>query len=281
MWSRKDLKDKAKTAFKRNYWKAVLTSMVLILLLVRIVSSINFGSTSNNHDNEKVWEIREKNVVDVVADIAGSLAEENIAEIRKDFEQMNKTEKMTYYIAFLVTIITIVLAIIIFASILSIFIANPLRVGASRFMLKSADDKGNVAELGFAFDHSYMNIVKTTFFCNLYIFLWALLFIVPGIYKYYQYYMVNYILAENPSMQRKEVLECSKNIMSGQKWKTFVLDLSFILYHILGIITCGLVEIFYVKPYVYQTRALLYDTLVNNNRNQIGVKGQIKRLKYE
>lgn len=272
MWTRKDLKEKAKTAFKRNYWKAILVSMAFILLCIGILSSITFGSTSNNNDKEKVWEIREKNVVDVVADIAGSLTEENIAEIRKDFEQMNKTEKMTYYIAFLVTIITIVIAIVIFASILSIFIANPLRVGASRFMLKSADDKGNVAELGFAFDHSYKNIVKTKFFCNLYIFLWALLFIVPGIYKYYQYYMVNYILAENPSMQRKEVLECSKNIMKGQKWKTFVLDLSFIFYHILGIISFGLVEIFYVKPYVCLTHALLYDTLVNTNIEQVKLR---------
>lgn len=272
MWTIKDLKEKAKTAFKRNYWKAILVSMTFILLCIGILSSMSFVSTSNNHDKEKVWEIREKNVVDVVADIAGSLSEENIAEIRKDFEQMNKTDKMTYYIAFLVTIITIVLTIIIFASILSIFIANPLRVGASRFMLKSADDKGNVAELGFAFDHSYMNIVKTTFFCNLYIFLWALLFIILGIYKYYQYYMVNYILAENPSMQRKEVLERSKNIMKGQKWKTFVLDLSFIFYHMLGIISCGLVEIFYVKPYVCLTRALLYDTLVNTNKEPVRLR---------
>lgn len=277
MWTRKDLKEKAKSAFKRNYWKATLASMVLILLVVGVVSSMNFGSTSNN--KEKVWEIREKNVIDVVVDVARNVTKENIAEIRKDFEQMNKTEKMTYNIAFLVTIIMIVLAIITFASILGIFFVNPLRVGASRFMLKSADDRGNVAELGFAFDHSYMNIVNTKFFCNLHIFLWVLLFIVPGIYKHYQYYMVDYILAENPHMQRKEVLERSKSIMSGQKWKTFVLDLSFILYHILGIITCGLAEIFYVKPYVYLTRALLYDTLVNSNREQVGIKVKLREVK--
>lgn len=266
MWTRKELKERAKTAFKRNYWKAVLASMVLILLLVGSVSYMTFGSTSNNHDKEKVWEIREKNVVDVIADITRSLSKENIVEIREDFEQMNKNEKMTYYIAFLAAIIAVVLLTIAFALILRIFIVNPLRIGTSRFMLKSANNKGNVAELGFAFDNSYMNIVKTTFFCNLYIFLCALLFILPGIYKYYQYYMVDYILAENPGMQRKEVLERSKKIMKGQKWKTFVLDLSFVFYHMLGIISCGLVEIFYVKPYVFQTRALLYDTLVNREQ---------------
>ena len=279
MWTRKDLKEKANTTFKRNYWKTVLVSIILILLIIGVVSSMDFGSTSNNIDNENVWEIRERNVIDVIVDVARNVTEENIVEIRKNFEQMNKTETMTYYIAFFVAIITIVLTIIIFASILSIFIMNPLRVGASRFMLKSADDKGNVAELGFAFDHSYMNIVNTKFYCNLHIFLCTLLFIVPGIYKHYQYYMVDYILAENPNMQRKEVLECSKNIMSGQKWKTFVLDLSFIPCHILGVITCGLAEIFYVKPYVYLTRALLYDTLVNNNREQVGVRVKLREVK--
>lgn len=272
MWTRKDLKEKAKMAFKRNYWKAILASMAFILLCIGILSSMTFGSTSHNHDKQKVWEIREKNVVDAFADIEGSLTEENIVEIRKDFEQMNKNERMTYYIVFLVAIITIVFIIIAFVLILRIFIANPLHVGTSRFMLKSANNKGNVAELGFAFDNSYMNIVKTTFFCNLYIFLWALLFIIPGIYKYYQYYMVDYILAENPSMQRKEVLECSKNIMKGQKWKTFALDLSFIFYHILGIIFCGLVEIFSVKPYVCLTHALLYDTLVNINKEPVKLR---------
>ena len=82
MWTRKDLKEKAKTAFKRNYWKAVLASMVLILLFAGVVNSMNFGSTSNNIDKEKVWEIRERNVIDVAADVAGNVTEENIAEIR-------------------------------------------------------------------------------------------------------------------------------------------------------------------------------------------------------
>lgn len=81
--------------------------------------------------------------------------------------------------------------------------------------------------------------------------------------------MVNYILAEYPSMPRKEVLEYSKNLMKGQKWKTFILDFSFICYHILGIITYGLAEIFYIKPYIYMTRALLYRTLANNSAKQI------------
>lgn len=269
MWTRKDLKERARAAVKRNYWKAILTSMVFILLVVGILSSFTFGSTSNSHDEKKMWEIRERNVIDVVADIAGSMNKKEIAEIRKDFAQIDKAENMTFFAVLLAGIIIIVFVIITVVLFLAIFIAHPLHVGASRFMLKSTDGKGNVAELGFAFDNSYVNVVKTTAFCSLHIFLWTLLFIVPGIYKRYQYYMVNYILAEYPNMPRKEVLERSKNLMRGQKCKTFVLDFSFIRYHILGIITLGLAEIFYIKPYICMTRALLYRTLANNNAKQI------------
>ena len=99
------------------------------------------------------------------------------------------------------------------------------------------------------------------FFRDLYVVLWSLLFIIPGIYKSYQYRMVSYILAENPDMPYKEVLQRSKDMMNGQKWKTFVLDWSFILWHMLGGITCGLAEVFYVAPYVNLTNAALYRQL--------------------
>lgn len=269
MWTRKALKERARTAFKRNYWKAILASTVFILLVVGILSSFSFGSTSNSHDEKKIWEIRERNVIDVAADIVNSMNKKEIAKIQKDFAQIGKAETMTLLTMIFAGIIIIVFAIITVVLFLTFFIAYPLHVGASRFMLKSTNGKGNVAELGFAFDNSYVNIVKTTSFCSLQIFLWTLLFIVPGIYKHYQYYMVNYILAEYPSMPRKEVLQRSKNLMKGQKWKTFILDFSFIGYHMLGIITCGLAEIFYIKPYICMTRALLYGTLANNNAKQI------------
>ena len=75
--------------------------------------------------------------------------------------------------------------------------------------------------------------------------------------------MVSYILAEHPDMPYQEVLQMSKDIMNGQKWNAFVLDLSFILWHILGGITCGIAEVFYVAPYVNLTNAALYRKLTS------------------
>lgn len=96
---------------------------------------------------------------------------------------------------------------------------------------------------------------------GLYIFLWSLLFIIPGIVKAYQYRMVPYILADRPELDQKEVFALSKQMMDGEKWNAFVLDLSFLGWHILGIITAGILEIFYIAPYVNLTNAQLYLTL--------------------
>ena len=81
--------------------------------------------------------------------------------------------------------------------------------------------------------------------------------------------MVEYILAENPDMPYKEVLELSKKMMDGQKWKTFVLDLSFILWEVLGLFTCGILDIFFVAPYKYLTRAALYRELNGDTQDNV------------
>lgn len=65
----------------------------------------------------------------------------------------------------------------------------------------------------------------------------------------YEYMMVPFILAENPDMSRKEVFALSKKMMTGNKWKAFVLDLSFLGWSILGGITLGILNVLFVAPY--------------------------------
>lgn len=102
------------------------------------------------------------------------------------------------------------------------------------------------------------------FLMNLYTALWSVLFIIPGIVKSYEYRMIPYLLAEKPEMDKTEAFKTSKSMMDGNKWNAFVLDLSFILWDILGIITLGLVEVFWVGPYKLLTGAALYDALKEN-----------------
>lgn len=256
MWTRKELKQKAKAALKRNYWKIVLVSALLILLGGGFGSTgFSYGSSHKANVTGTADEMKEE-AAETEVDLENLLPGEYEIDEKTDHED---------YIAMVVlavvifVVVFLVLFVVIFA--VQIFLYNPIIVGTNRFMLKSIDDKAEVKEIMYGFDHSYLNIVKTLFFKDLYVFLWALLFIIPGIYKKYQYRMVPYIAAEYPEMNYKEVLQLSKDMMNGEKWHAFVLDLSFIFWHILGTITCGILEIFYIAPYQNLTNAGLYRTL--------------------
>ena len=258
---RKELKEKAKAALKRNYWKAVLVSLLLIMLGEGFVPAAAASGGSVEQEQSEInadWEITESNAVFV--SVKGSV-EESIREI----EQVEAPEQTAFIVVFVVFVVTVFIFVGVIIILTDVFLVNPFCVGTKKFMLNSVDGMGNIADLGYAFDHNYKNAVKTTFHRDLHIFLWTLLFIIPGIYKRYQYYMVDYILAENPGMPYTEVLKNSKKMMDGQKWNTFVLDLSFILWHMLSTVTCGILEIFYVKPYIKLTRASLYRALISEN----------------
>lgn len=273
MWTRKELKQRAKEALKRNYWKIILVSLLAMILGGGI--SYSSGAAGSNGVNSVVAvdpsleDTSDGDGSEVAEEADGSVIEEK-AEIYLDSttdalieatEDMDETVTAVYIIAFFVVVCIIVLVGLVIGGAVSAFLYNPFRVGVNRFMLKSVDDKGEIKEMAYAFDHSYLNVVKTMFHVDLRVFLWALLFVIPGIYKKYQYRMVSYILAEHPDMDYKEVLQMSTDMMNGEKWHAFVLDLSFILWHMLGMITCGLAEIFYVTPYTELTDAALYRKL--------------------
>lgn len=89
-------------------------------------------------------------------------------------------------------------------------------------------------------------------------FLWTLLFVIPGVIKSFSYsqtYFIYKIDIENGKQQRQltDYITISRRIMDGRKWELFLLELSFIGWHVLGIITLGLAYI-YVVPYLNATR---------------------------
>lgn len=243
MWTRKKLKNTAKAALKRNYWKILLVSLLLALILGEGASTAGgaggFGAGSSADTTAP-------------ADAVSSATYAPLERLQSD-SQIGMG--VLIILAVVLLVVLIVLAVV---CAMQALLWNPLEVGMRRFMLRSVDDKAEVREVAYAFDHSYKNVVKTMFFRDLYTFLWTLLFIIPGVYVSYQYRLVPYILAETPDMEYKEALQRSKDQMNGHKWKTFVLDLSFILWQLLSVITCGIVGVFYVTPYKYLTDAALY-----------------------
>lgn len=287
MWTRGKLKEAAKAALHRNYWKIMLVSMILVLLGCE-TGGLTFHKTTYQTDSEEgTREMKsgslptgKRSIVTVRrhAD-SGKTTVETIGggEFETDEVEINVMEGMVIgvvaVIVFLV-IFTVVLAIIL---VVDIFLLNPFSVGGKRFMVKSVEDVAQVKEIAFGFDHSYKNIVRVMFHMDLRILLWTLLFIIPGIIKMYEYYMVPYLLTENPDMDYRAALQMSREMMDGNKWKTFVLGLSFILWDILGALTLGIVEVLYVQPYRCLTFAALYCQLKNTrvmNRMNLPLYGQ-------
>ncbi|MCD8181300.1 MAG: DUF975 family protein [Firmicutes bacterium] len=139
----------------------------------------------------------------------------------------------------------------------SLFILLPLNIGLIRFYINETTETHNIYDLVYIFKSRMGNVVLIGFLKNLYTFLWSLLLIVPGIVKSYEYSMINYILAENPSLDRKRAFEISKALTDGNKFKIFLFSLSFIGWILLGCMAFGIGLIF-VEPYMQASFIQLY-----------------------
>lgn len=106
----------------------------------------------------------------------------------------------------------------------------------------------------------YGRIWGTMLLVSLYKFLWLLLLIVPGIIKSYSYSMTFFLLKDEPELKYNAAIEKSMKMMSGYKMKLFLLDLSFIGWAILCILTLGLGFLF-LSPYVATAHAAFYEEL--------------------
>lgn len=153
-------------------------------------------------------------------------------------------------------IATVVILIVLVAK---VFVGNLLKMGGYRFFILNQTAQPGIGTLldGFRSGH-YVNIVLTIFLRDLFTALWSLLLVVPGIVKHYEYLMVPYIIAENPAMDYKEAFQISKQMMDGEKMEAFIMDLSFLGWYLLSAVTCGLLAIFYVNPYVQASFAEMY-----------------------
>lgn len=155
--------------------------------------------------------------------------------------------------------------------ILDIFIFQVFVMGAARFYVENRDYNAPISKILFGFQSGYYgNVALVMFMKNLFISLWSLLFVIPGIVKSYSYRMVPYILAEQPDIRYQDAIRISREMMNGNKFDAFVFDLSFLGWDILAVFTCGILGVFYVKPYQDAANAELYTVLRDQwfGRNQ-------------
>lgn len=149
-------------------------------------------------------------------------------------------------------------------SFISLFVLLPLAVGYSnsmRVLLETGDNRltNNSFSLGFG---NWLHVVWGMILSTIYIFLWTLLLIIPGIIKSYSYALTPYILVEHPEMSANEAIEESMRLMDGHKFDLFYLQLSFIGWAILSILSLGL-GFFWLIPYQMTAQAAFYRDIKN------------------
>ena len=267
MWTRKSVKQKGKGSFFKNFWKCVLVALILSTIVGAMSNSFGgsfpaFSSGMNHSDVATTDQDDGDNGLGIDVDIDTDNDDYSIAFTDDNGTTYGIPENVGIAVITII-IISFFVSLIITAIALAVkyFLLVPFEYGCRKFFRKNLDEPAKLSNIVYVFDSHYKNVVKTAFMRNLFISLWSLLFIVPGIIKAYEYRMVPYIISEDPNMNYKDALAESKKLMMGNKWKTFVLDLSFIGWDILSLLTWGMLEIFFVAPYKASTEAALYESL--------------------
>ncbi len=239
MWTRAEIKAAGKAAFKRNYWTCVMVSLLLAIL-------VGGGFAAGRRSQQEVPQ--------PVPEQGAAQYEQGLSELEQTVSTFSEPERAAFGFALAGGVATVSIV----GFVLKIFVFNPLKVGCYRFFVKNATNPstsiGVVAE-GFG---GYGRTFITLLLSDLFTLLWSLLFVIPGIMRAYSYRMVPYIVKDEPQLSATQVLARSKDMMAGNRWGAFVLDVSYVGWLLLGAITLNIVNIFWTFPYRYCADAELY-----------------------
>ena len=142
----------------------------------------------------------------------------------------------------------------------SFLLPGPFILGESFYFLAAIRRAAPRVSLLFKGCSFFGKSVALYLLSSLFIFLWTLLLIVPGIIAFYSYAMADFVMAENPSVRPLDAIRRSKQMMVGQKWKLACLQGRFIGWALLGLLTCG-IGLLWVYPYYMTSTAAFYEDL--------------------
>lgn len=145
----------------------------------------------------------------------------------------------------------------------------PLYYGLVKYFIKiSRGEEAKFRYLFSGYKENWGQNVMTQFMSGLFVFLWSLLFIIPGIVKSYSYAMAMYIRNDTPHLDWSDAISDSKDLMEGHKMELFILDLSFLGWYILGALCFGIGTL-WVQAYHQTARANFYNELIGRNTSYI------------
>jgi uncharacterized membrane protein len=226
--------------FLKNRWLNTALFSLVAMLCISTIISICYGIIY---------------VLGIICTLIGGSA------IAFYFNSIKDDESLLYpsIIAVGIIIAVIIFIIYLFFTLISILVIGPLNYGRCNGMLISKR-KGNDADVSnlFLAKDNYANVAKVTAWHTLYVALWSLLFIIPGIIKRYSYALTYYIRFDNPELTGKECIELSMEMMEGHKMDLFLLHITFVGLSFIGTFTCGLAN-FFLVPFMDTIMAQFYE----------------------
>lgn len=126
-------------------------------------------------------------------------------------------------------------------------LAGPATLGLTIFIIKVSKREKAEIEDTFKGFNTFVPALVLWILQQIFVFLWSLLFIFPGIVKHYAYSMAFFLLEEDKALDPSEALNRSQTMMKGHKWRLFCLDISYIGWLFLCALTFGILFL-WVKP---------------------------------
>lgn len=158
-----------------------------------------------------------------------------------------------------------------------LLVGGPMEIGINKISLNVV--RGETVEIVTLFD-GFKDFVRSLILWvtnQIFIFLWTLLFVIPGIIKMYSYSMSYFILLDNPDMSANDARKKSMEMMKGNKWRLFCLDFSYIGWLLLSALTFGILSL-WVAPSNRTARAFFYQSLlppVEVNTDDLSAEGDV------
>ena len=144
-------------------------------------------------------------------------------------------------------------------------LSSVVGTGYAKFNLQLVDREEAAINTMFSYFPRWKTLTVAALLQGLYVFLWLLLFVIPGIVATYSYAMTRYILAEHPELTASEAIERSKEMMEGNRWRLFCLELSFLGWGLLATFTLGIGYLWLI-PYTQAATAAFYREVSGTER---------------
>jgi uncharacterized membrane protein len=152
--------------------------------------------------------------------------------------------------------------------IVPVLVSGPMMYGLYTYFLELSRGKIPSTETLFSGFSRFVDTFLLYLLTSIFVFLWTLLLIVPGIIAAFRYSQAYYILKENPGISALEAINRSKVMMVGHKGRLFVLALSFIGWFLLSCITFG-IGFLWLAPYFFTASGHFYNDLISRSVSEI------------